>query len=363
MAEQDAAEKTEPATPRRREEARKRGEVAMSRDVGSLFVLAAALAIAASGLFAGLARVLAATASASWGGTALRPGGLADFHALLVQNGVALGWAALPLAGLLLVAALLGPLLQVGPMFSTQALAPRFSRIDPIKGAKRLVSPERLFDLAKSLAKLGLITTAAFLAFLPGAALIGNLFGESPALLLPVLEWQGLRVAGAALAVLALVAAVDVVWVRWRHEQRLKMSKREVRDELREREGSPEQRARLRALQRDRSRLRMLAEVGQADVVVRNPTHFAVALRYARGEMAAPTVVAKGRNQVALRILEEARRHDVPIVENPPVARLLWRTAKLGREIPEALYEAVAEILAYVYRVDKRRGAGWVGAS
>ena len=140
-------------------------------------------------------------------------------------------------------------------------------------------------------------------------------------------------------------------------------SNHEVRDELRQHEGSPEVKGRLRAAQRDTSRLRMLAEVARADVVVRNPTHYAVALRYERVEMRAPRVVARGRNQVAQRILEVARENGIPIVENAGVARLLYRTARVGKEIPEALYEAIAEILAYVYRIDRRRGSAWMGAS
>jgi flagellar biosynthetic protein FlhB len=161
------------------------------------------------------------------------------------------------------------------------------------------------------------------------------------------------------LALLAVLAVLDLAWVRHRHEKKLRMSRQEVRDELIQRDGNPHVRGRLRAAARELSRHRLVAEVARADVVIRNPTHFAVALAYRRSEMAAPTVVAMGRNRAALRILDIARSAEVPIVENPPLARLLYRTGRLGREVPQDLYQAVAEVLGHVYQLDRRRGNAW----
>ena len=154
------------------------------------------------------------------------------------------------------------------------------------------------------------------------------------------------------------MAAIDVLYQRWRYETRLRMTKKEVRDEVKDREGDSQLRGRARAMQREMNRSRVLASVADASVVVTNPTHFAVALQYT-GAGGAPRVLAKGRNHVAARIREMARKHGVPIVENKPLARLLHRTAKVGEQIPEALYQAVAEVLAYVYRLDPARGRSW----
>jgi len=166
------------------------------------------------------------------------------------------------------------------------------------------------------------------------------------------------RVAVLTVAFLTAMAALDVLYVRWRHEKRLRMTRKEVRDEVKEREGSPHVRSRVRQLQREVSRSRMIQAASEASVVVTNPTHYAVALQYSR-DLPAPRVLAMGRNHVAQRIREVAREHDIPIVENPPLARLLFRTAKVGQDIPESLYQAVAEVLAFVYRVDARRAREW----
>ena len=162
---------------------------------------------------------------------------------------------------------------------------------------------------------------------------------------------------------LAVMAVADLFYQRWRWEQKLRMSKREVRDEFKQREGDPLVRSRFRAKHRELTRSRMIAAVADADVVVTNPTHYAVALQYDRMAMAAPQVVAKGRNHVALRIREAAVEHRVPIVEDAPLARLLHRTGEVGQEIPQNLFQAVAEVQAYVYRLDPRRGATWGATS
>ena len=179
---------------------------------------------------------------------------------------------------------------------------------------------------------------------------------------LEAIEALSARVASAALGGLAVLAVADFVWQQHRYRKRLRMSLREVRDELREREGNPQVRSRRKTLQRELSRQRMIADVAKADVVIANPTHYAVALRYVREEMGAPKVLARGRDHLALRIRAAAREHDVPVVENPPLARLLYGATRVGREVPEHLFEAVAEVLAYVYRLDQRRGTAWGAA-
>ncbi|MGH0033747.1 MAG: flagellar biosynthesis protein FlhB [Myxococcota bacterium] len=368
MAEEQQGERTEPATPKRRREAREKGEVAQSRDLSTAFVLGAAFLVGWSTLGMRVAEGVMSGARLAWGGEWVRPSTVQDYHALLLyQTSTSLRDAA-PALAILLLAAVLAPFVQIGPLLSGKALAFRGSKIDPIKGFKRFVEPERLFELAKALFKLGLLGAAAFVVFSGAIERLFQLFDAEPAQSLRVLDDVAFRMAASALVILIVLGIADYAWVRLRFERRLRMSRQDVREEMKQTEGRPEVKAQMRRLQSELSRSRMIAEVANADVVVRNPTHYAVALRYERGEMAAPMLVAKGRNQVALRILEEARRHGVPVVENPPIARLIYRTAKLGREVPESLYDAVAEILAYVYRIDRGEGARhrrarWEGGS
>ena len=169
----------------------------------------------------------------------------------------------------------------------------------------------------------------------------------------------GLDIATWILAALALMAMIDLIYQRWRYEERLKMTRKEVRDEHKEQEGDPGTRRRYRTRQLELSQSRMISAVAEATVVITNPTHFAVALVYRRLEMDSPKVVAKGKSHVAARIRAMAEKHGVPIVENPTLARILYRTCKIGREVPENLFQAVAEVLAYIYRLDPRRAAPW----
>ena len=359
----DEAEKTEPATPKRREEARRKGNVAQTRDLPSVAVLVTALLAGGSFLGMGLLHAVVDQARSAWGGLSLPPGNLADFHATWLRHlgGVAIG--ALPLLALLAASALLVQLAQVGPLFSFEALQPKGERLDPIQGLKRMVNVDRLVELAKAALKISVVGGLAW--WLVGAE-VDSLLGLSGASLASSLGVAGAlarRVALVVLGALAVMAAFDFVYQRWRWEQRLRMSKQEVRDELKQREGNPQIRSRFRSRQLELSRQRMIASVAEADVVVTNPTRYAVALRYERTAMSAPRVLAKGRGHVAQRIREQAERAGVPIVENPPLARALHRTAEVGRDIPEALFQAVAEVLAFVYRLRPGRHREWRPAS
>jgi flagellar biosynthetic protein FlhB len=231
--------------------------------------------------------------------------------------------------------------------------------MNPIQGLGRMFSLERLVALAKAIAKLGIIGAVAWWAGRDALAATTGLFGADPLVTLPIALGLARDLVTPLLAALAVLAVADIVWVRFEHEKKLRMSRQDVRQETLDREGNPHVRSRMRQAARELTQLRLVAEVAKADVVLRNPTHFAVALAYERSSMGAPRVVAKGRNAMALRIIEIARSAEVPIVEDPPLARLLYRTAKVGREIPVALFQAIAEVLAHVYRLDRRRGAGW----
>ncbi len=364
MAEEDQGERTEPATPKRLREARERGEVAQSRDLSTVLVLATALGLGWSGLGVRLVQDLVDGARLAWGGELIRPSNLRDYHALFLHQATGMMRVSAPAVAVLLGAAVLAPLVQIGPLLSGKALAFRGSKLDPIKGFKRFVEPERFFELGKALFKLTLLGGAAFAVVSGSMEKLFLLFDAEAAESLIVLNDIAFRLAVVAMAVLLFLGFADLAWTRYRFEKRMRMTKQDVREEFKQTEGRPEVRARIRQIQTELSRSRMIAAVADADVVIRNPTHYAVALRYERGDMAAPMLVARGRNRVALRIIDEARRHGVPVVENPPVARLIYRTAKLDRAIPESLYEAVAEILAYVYRLDRdgrtaSRRAAW----
>lgn len=357
----EQSERTEAATPKRREDARRKGDVAQSREVQSVAVLAAVMLLLSSYLGVQLAQRVAAVAKSLWGGGRVTLNGVGDFQAMFVHAFAAAGAAMLPILLLLAAAGAAVGFMQVGPLFSLEALAPKANRMSLLSGFKRMFGPDRLFDLAKALFKVAVVGTITWLVVSASTALIVELARVPLAEGLILAARMGRRVALQSLAFLAVMAALDLVYVRMRHERKLRMSRREVRDELKDREGSPQVRSRARAMQRELSRARMIESVAQANVVVTNPTHFAVALEYRR-EMSAPRVLAKGRNHVARRIREIAKKNDVPIVENPPLARLLHRSVKVGQDIPEALFKAVAEVLAYVYRLDADRAKAW-GAS
>jgi len=258
----------------------------------------------------------------------------------------------------MMVAALAAPMLLSGWLFSSEALQPNFGRLSPLKGIARMFSWNSLAELGKAIAKSALI----------GGVAAWVIWGEADAIL--ALATQPLDVALANLGGLAaftflaiagsmiLLVAIDVPLQLWQHHSQLKMSREELRQEAKETEGDPQIKARIRALQREAARRRMMAEVPKADVIVTNPTHYAVALRYQDKKMRAPQVVAKGSQLVAARIRELALEHNIPIVETPPLARALYRHAELGQEIPAALYTAVAEVLAYIYQLRRYRMEG-----
>jgi flagellar biosynthesis protein FlhB len=356
---EDSAERTEPATPKRREEARERGEVAMSRDATAVAGMAVAFALLTGSLGTALAASIAELARLLWSGSAIHPHELGDFHALILASGRHIGGATLGLLGFLCLAAAFSGLLQIGPLLSPKALELKWERMDPLQGLKRMLSPARLVELAKAFAKLGVVGSVAWWVGRDAVAATIGLFGADPLATLPVAMKLCRDLVVPLLTALAVLAVADILWTRFQHDKKLRMSRQDVRQEALDRDGNPQMRARMRQSARELSRQRLVAEVGKADVVLRNPTHYAVALAYERSSMGAPRVLAKGRNAMALLIVEIARRAEVPIVEDPPLARMLYRTAKVGREIPVALFQAIAEVLAHVYRLDRRRGVGW----
>jgi len=357
MSESDA-ERTEQPTQKRLEEARKNGQIARSTDLN-----AAAVVLIAGGGLHFLGRGLGSDLFDLMRGgltisrtQALDASSAISMFAASVQHALL---ACAPILGLTLLAALLAPLTLGGWNLAFGTLAPDFSRLSPIKGLGRIFSMRGLVELVKAFAKFGIVGLIAVI-FLwmktnemlqlgaePTAAAIGHAITLSGHALLAV--------SGG----LALIAAIDVPFQLFQHMKSLRMTRQEIRDEMRESDGNPEVKGKIRQLQQDRARQRMMQEVPKADVVVTNPTHFSVALRYDDKRMRAPIVVAKGADEVAAKIREVAGEHNVPIFEAPPLARALFRAVDLNEPVPAGLYVAVAQVLTYVYQLKaaKRTGA------
>jgi flagellar biosynthetic protein FlhB len=349
VAEERDEERTEPATPRRREEARERGQVARSADLSSaVILLAAVLALKffgramIGGIFASAASVLE--------GLALVDGDPANLmtHFGGAFTAVLLGF--LPFAGIVLAAALAANLAQVGFLFTTGPLTPDFDRIDPVAGLGRLLSARGLMRLVAGLLKVAAVALVVFWTMWAERVRLVELSGRGFEQILGVAVELMLTLSLRAALVLLVLALFEYGFQKWQHERDLRMSKREIREELKRYEGDPRIRERRRAIQQQLALQRMMLGVPGATVVITNPTHLAVAVRYEKA-MEAPVVVAKGAEQLARRIREAALEHGIPIVERKDLARALYRSVDVGQSIPADLYQAVAEILAYVYRL------------
>ncbi|MCC6741400.1 MAG: flagellar biosynthesis protein FlhB [Planctomycetia bacterium] len=346
----ESEDRTEPATPRKLEEARERGHVARSADLnGALVLLASFIALHAFGpRFLDGLTVIARASFGRLDSLDLAPDTVAPRAAALL---LLLARTLAPLLAAVLAVALAANWAQVGFLFSGEPLTPSLDRLNPFKGLARFFSARSAARLAQNILKLAVI----------GAVLGWTLWSRFPDLLaLPALPVPKIAAALADLAfalglraAIALVAlgVLDFVFQRWQYERDLRMSKQEVKEELKRLEGNPRIRERRRAIQRQIATQRMMQAVPKAAVVVTNPTHFAVALAYDE-KMAAPKIVAKGADLIAEKIREIAHEHDVPIVERPPLARELFK-CEVGKEIPPRMFEAVAEILAYVYSLKK----------
>jgi flagellar biosynthesis protein FlhB len=350
-------DRTEKATPRHRKRAREKGQVAKSPDLGGSVVVAVGLlSISMFG-----PKMAEAGASAMRGflgeianpAKAMSAAGLEGLmHSALSVIVLAVG----PVAGACMGAGVLANVAQVGFHPSAHSLKPDFRRINPASGLKNLLGPNSLFEAIKAVAKVGVVGAVAALAILPGLQGIAAYVGISPLALGAIAGTSALSVAQHAAFAYLLIGVIDFAWKRHRHEQQLRMTKQEVKDETRQHGLPPEVKAALRRRQVQLARARMMAAVPDADVVVTNPTHFAVALRY-DGSKTAPEVVAKGQDLVAAQIRRIAEENGVPVIADPPLARALHSSVEIGQVIPQELYAAVARVLAFVYRMAGRRKA------
>lgn len=351
MPETAGQEKTEKATPKKKEEARKKGQVAISREISSAMVLLAALGFfyfAGSWMFWHLADLVTRVFQNI--GT-LRFNTINEvsvFSLEIMSRLLAI------LAPLLLPLAILGlaaNILQVGFKMSTEAIAPKMSKLNPISGMKRFVSLKALVELAKSIVKLLIIGSIAYLLVKSDMAAFPLLIHQEVGQILVFVARVSLKISFFVCLALVILAVLDFLYQRWQHEKDLKMTKQEVKDEQKQTFGDPKVKSRIRSMQLEMARRRMMEAVPEADVVITNPTHLAIAIKFDAEEMIAPLVLAKGAGHVAQRIKEIATEHQVPLVEDKPLAQALFKMVELGDYIPAELYRAVAEVLAYVYRL------------
>lgn len=347
--EADDSQKTEDPTPKKLEESRRKGQVAMSRELGSwIMLLTGTVVIAAlSGQMLSDLGVHLRGYFEHAHDLPPAPGGIGA----ILGTGFfeTLKALALPLV-IFMVAAAIGPFAQVGPLFAPEVVKPDFSKVSPVAGFKRLFSMRALFEFVKGLLKIGLVTLVGVIILAPFFGAIDHMVGLPIETMLEEMKIIVVRMMIGVLVALFVVAVADVLYQRMEHAKRMRMTRQEMKDEYRQSEGDPQIKARLRQLRTERARKRMMQAVPTADVVITNPTHFAVALKYDPATMAAPLCVAKGMDAVALRIREIAAESKVEIVENPPLARTLYDAVEIDQAIPEALYKAVAEVISFVFR-------------
>ncbi len=356
MAEESSQEKTEDATPKRREDSRKKGQVARSTELSSVAILAVGLLS------------LSALGPYMWDQLtvfmvdALTNGFEIELDSMSIRAFIAtwaVGFASIvgPLVTLLIVAALGVNYAQVGVLFTLKPLEPKANRLSPFSGLKRIFSSRGLVELGKSLFKIGAVAYVTYLTidgnlkdFISYMDMsVGQIFSLSGDIILTL--------AFRIVLLLLVMAILDYTFQRFDFEKKLRMTMQEVREEVKQQEGDPITRARVRNLQREMSQRRMMDDVATADVVVTNPTHVAVALQYDLEAMAAPKVVAKGQRLVAQRIKELAREAGVPLVENKPLARALFQAVRIGDDIPDDLFKSVAQVLAFIFQLQRGKKA------
>ncbi|MEM1400935.1 MAG: flagellar biosynthesis protein FlhB [Pseudomonadota bacterium] len=350
---QDDAQKTEEPTPRKLEQAREKGQVPVSQEVKHWFVLLGGLVVI--GVFAPYsAQQMTETLGILLVSLHEIPTDGPSIQRMMAELLSAIGWILLIPAAVLIIMALAGGLVQNGLLFTTEPIIPKLNKISPIAGLKRLFSLKSLVESGKGILKIAIIGAVCGIILAPDVAALDALAGLDPLVLAERFWWLAIKIIGAALAVMSVIAAIDFAYQRMEFMKQQRMTMQEVKDEYKQTEGDPMVKGRIRQIRMERARQRMMASVPNADVVVTNPTHFAVALKYEPGEMEAPICVAKGADNLAFKIREIAEEHGIAVIENPPLARALYPAIEIDQEVPEEHYKAVAEVISYVFRLQRR---------
>ena len=347
---EDKSSKTEDPTQKKLDESRRKGQVAKSQEVNHWFMIMSLGMLIGffSPRVAGTIMDALKPYIAKPHALVAHPAGIGDLMTETIIE--ILGALALPMS-ITVFAALLSNFIQIGPLLTAEQLKPKLEKISLIKGLQRLFSMKSLVEFAKGIAKLSIVTFAVVIVVYPYRAELTDLTGIAMPQLLEMLRWMAVKVVVAVLAIMFIIAVMDFAFQQYKHKEDMMMSKKEVKDENKQSEGDPHIKQKMKQLRQEKSKKRMMAEVPDATTVVTNPTHFAVALKYIQSDMAAPRVIAKGADLVAYRIRETARDNDVPIVENPPLARALYDTVELDQEVPPEHYKAVAQVISYVMRL------------
>ncbi|MBR9825792.1 MAG: flagellar biosynthesis protein FlhB [Alphaproteobacteria bacterium] len=352
---EDESQKTEEPTQHKLDEARKKGDVAKSQEIPGWFVLASGLALVGF-VFPSMAQNMASSMQVF----------LAQSHQLSVDAPGLMDllegtmWTTLAAVGfpigVLFIAGLAGHLVQQGMLFTTEKIKPDIKKVNPLEGFKKTFGPQGWANFLKGVGKMILVAAAAFLVIYPKKDILAGLPELDIGAVVAIIRQSAIELLIAALIVYAAIAALDYVFQKQSFIKRNRMSRREIKDELKQSEGDPLVRAKLRQIREERSRKRMMAKVPESTVVITNPTHYAIALYYEQGETPAPICLAKGVDLVAKRIRELAEENEIPIVEDPPLARALWATAELDEEIPVDHFKAVARVIGYVLSLSKSTG-------
>lgn len=354
MAEDSGQEKTEDPTPKRLKEAREKGDIPRSKELNTTILLM----VAASAVLVFGASAIAELGVMMVDNFSLSREEMFDPKYMIINFATSIidaVWAVLTFMVLVLVAAFVGPISLSGWNFSAQAIAPKGSRMDPIAGLKRMFSLKSLVELAKAIGKF-LIVTGLALYFLN--AVQNDLYSLGKMDVFVAMS-ESINLIGWAFLIISLsliiISLLDVPYVLYESAEKLKMTLQEVKDEMKNTEGKPEVKGRIRQMQREISQRQMMKDVPEADVVITNPTHYSVALKYEDNHRNAPIIVAKGSDFVALKIREIANEHNVPILMSPPLARALYYSTEIGDEVPSGLFKAVAQVLAYVFQLKRHK--------
>ena len=348
--EQDASQQTEQPTQKRLDQAREQGDIIKSSEVTSLILLGGstmALAMFGKSTMTGMARLLQSFLEQPDTMPVDGFGLIVLMRSLLLHLAVVMG----PLFGVFVLAAIAGHVIQGRPGFTPSKLAPDLSKISPLAGFKRLFGLDGWMNLLKGLLKIAIVGVAVWTQVWPARTTLDSILGQSPGGVVGDMSHLLFKVLMAALGAMAVIAVADYFLQYMQFMKRNRMSKQEIKEEYRQNEGDPHIKAKIRQLRQERSRKRMMARVPEATVILMNPTHYAVALQYESGKMAAPICVAKGVDALALKIRAVAEDNDVPVVENPPLARALHASVEIDEPVPPEHYKAVAQVIGYVMRL------------
>ena len=343
-------DKTEPATPKKRSEMRMKGQVAQSKELPSAFVLLSALGVLSfcfSSMFVSL-KLYMTTIFNNIGQITLDAN---NAEQVMMEAGEISLSVLMPLLIFIVIAGVLSNIMQIGFLFTTQVFVPKFSKLNPISGFKRLVSLKSLIEVFKSLLKIIIVSTVAYLIVKKEIYTLPALIGMDVMQIFAFIGEISFKIWLYSGLVIILLAILDYAFQRWEFENNMMMTKQEVKDESKQREGDPAVKARIRSIQKEMAQTRMMEAVPEADAIITNPTRLAIAIKYDAKEMVAPRVLAKGSGYIAEKIRKIAVEKDIPIVEDKPLARNLYKLVGVGEYVPVNLYRAVAEVLAYIYRL------------